>query len=178
MCVRICVYACVFMCACECTHGCVHVCLCTCVHVLYVYGHVYLRAYLCSCTRVCVRMCPVCLCEEGREPRLPGNLSGPQPCLLPGTGHCHCPRNRALGESCWTSWAKERRNEITARFAACYLFLLKINDTIERFHSILLKQYPLQGSQEGGGASGPEKGGSLGEARRLREPLLPAELPP
>ena len=180
--------------ACVSVYACMPVCLCVPVSArmgvyMYVCAHVCMYCmcmgmctYVLTCVRahvcVCVCMCPVCLCEEGREPRLPGNLSGPQACLLPGTGHCHCPRNRALGESCWTSWAKERRNEITARFAACYLFLLKINDTIERFHSILLKQYPLQGSQEGGGAPGPEGGGSPGEARRLQEPLLPAELPP
>lgn len=67
------------------------------------------------------------------------------------------------------TWAKERRNEITARFAACYLFLLKINDTIERFHSILLKQYPLQGSHEGKGPWGQRGRASLGEARQLGE---------
>lgn len=51
-------------------------------------------------------------------------------------------------------WAKERRNEITARFAACYLLLLKINGTIERSSSVLLKQYPLHGSGWGLGRRG------------------------
>lgn len=41
-----------------------------------------------------------------------------------------------------------------------YLFLLKINDTIERFHSILLKQYPLPENQEGGGVLGLEREGA------------------
>lgn len=40
-------------------------------------------------------------------------------------------------------WVEERRHEVAGRFAACYLFLLKINGTIEQFCSVLLKQYSL-----------------------------------
>lgn len=41
-------------------------------------------------------------------------------------------------------WVKERRNERAGRFAVCYLFLLKINGTLERLCSVLLTQYPTQ----------------------------------
>ena len=142
-------------------HVCMHRTECMCMGM---YAHVLACIHARVC--VCVCVCPVCLCEEGREPRLSGNLSETS---MPPARHWSLPL--PTEQSPWGKfldiWAKERRNEITARFAACYLFLLKINDTIERFHSILLKQYPLQGSQEGEGPRGQRGRGSLGEARRL-----------
>ena len=69
-------------------HMGVHVYVCAHVHVcrhgteymcMGMYAHVLacIRARVCVCVCVCVCVRPVCLCEEGREPRLPGNLSEP-----------------------------------------------------------------------------------------------------
>ena len=73
---------CVCVCACECTHGCAHVCLhmhmcaCTVLSVcIWACMLTCLLVFMHVC--VCVCVCPVCLCEEGREPRLSGNLSEP-----------------------------------------------------------------------------------------------------
>lgn len=148
---------------------------CACVH-----EHVHASTRVCSVPRAlwgcshtcvhCVFVC-VCLCTERGARRSPGLLAEPGPAPA---------RNQSLplpvGWSPWGKlldiWAKQSRNEITTRFAACYLFVLKINDTIERFHSILLKQYPLHGSQEGERAPGPEGGSWWGGGAGGRPPAL------
>ena len=133
-----------------------------------MYMGMYAHVLACIHARVCVCVCVPCVlvCRGKRTQIVWKSL---RTLSMPPARHWSLPL--PTEQSPWGKfldiWAKERRNEITARFAACYLFLLKINDTIERFHSILLKQYPLQGSQEGEGSRGQRGRGSLGEARRL-----------
>lgn len=161
--------ACICVCVCMhvCTSGCayMYVCICvdvpagrhTCAHapVHAVCVHMYTRTYV---HRVFL---PVCInrVNRGESPDLLDTSQNPGPIPRQATI-----LGTALGWSPWEKLldfgAKERRNEIAARFVACYLFLLKINDTVERFHSILLKQYPLHGSQEVGGLRARE-GGAL-----------------
>ena len=106
---------CVCVCACECTQGCAHVCLhmhmCACTVL-----SVCVWACMLTCSLVfmhvcvCVCVCALCACVKREENPDCLEISQKRACLLPGTGHCHCPQNRALGESFWTSG--QRRGEM------------------------------------------------------------------